>query len=581
MSFANRLVCLLRLLVVVLLGPAWASATPAALRVEGRDAIPVWPAVTLLADPSHRLGVADVLTRRAEFAPHTGTPGNLGRHAAALWLHVPLDVAGSGPQQRVLEIDYPSLNRVEVYLVREGQVSAPQVLGNELVYAARPLPSRAPAALLTLEAGRSELLIRVSTQSSMVLPITLRTPEGFLAAESTTHLVQGVLLGLALCMLIYSLAHYISLRDTMFLQYTALLVGNLVFLLAYFGIGPQYLWQDSPGLSQKVAPLGVLLSVAAVAFFINGALALQDSQRLMFHAMRVVAALALLTIALALAGVLSYGAAQTLAMVLGVGTPASVLPLAFVKMLRGERVAAYMLFGWTFYLGGAAMVSMLIRGYAEPTVLAQYCYPAGILIEMAAWMSVLGMRVQAMHRSADRARLESEGLRTLAHTDALTGLPNRRGLQDRLSAALPQATPQRPLAVYLLDLDGFKPVNDEHGHDVGDALLVAVGQRLQQHLRDSDVVARLGGDEFVVLAEDLADDAAAARLGQKLLAAFDEPFIVLGHRCKVGLTIGYAMALQDGQRGNDLLKSADAAMYAGKRAGRHCIRRAETANANA
>ncbi|KQW42269.1 MULTISPECIES: diguanylate cyclase [unclassified Roseateles] len=581
MHFATRFLRLLCLLFAVQLCPAWADATPAALHVDGRDDIALWPAVTLLADPSHRLGVADVLPRRAEFAPHTGTPGNLGRHAAALWLHVPLDVAGPGPQQRVLEIDYPSLNRIEVYLVRDGRVTSQQLMGNELVYSARPLPSRAPAALLTLEPGRSELLIRVSTRSSMVLPITLRTPQAFLAAESATHLVQGVLLGLALCMLIYSLAHYISLRDPMFLQYTALLVGNLVFLLSYFGIGPQYLWQDSPGLSQQVAPLGVLLSVAAAAFFINGALVLRDGQRLMFHAMRVVAALALLTIALALAGVLSYGAAQTLAMVLGVGTPASVLPLAFVRMLRGERVAAYMLLGWTFYLGGAAMVSMLIRGYVEPTVLAQYCFPAGILVEMAAWMAVLGVRVQAMHRSADRARLESEGLRALAHTDALTSLPNRRGLQDRLAAALPQATAQRPLAVYLLDLDGFKPVNDQHGHDVGDALLVAVGQRLQQHLRDSDVVARLGGDEFVVLADDLADDAAAAGLGQKLLAAFDEPFVVLGHRCKVGLTIGYAMAPADGQRGNELLKRADAAMYAGKRAGRHCMRRAEPAKAGA
>ena len=223
------------------------------------------------------------------------------------------------------------------------------------------------------------------------------------------------------------------------------------------------------------------------------------------------------------------------------------------------------------------MVSMLLRGYAEPTVLAQYCFPAGILVEMAAWMGVLGVRVQAMHRSADRARLECEGLRTLAHPDALTGLPNRRGLQDRLAAALPQATPQRPLAVYLLDLDGFKPVNDQHGHDVGDALLVAVGQRLRQQLRNGDVVARLGGDEFVVLAGELSDEAAAARLGDKLLAAFDEPFNVLGQRCKVGLTIGYAMAPANGQRGNDLLKSADAAMYAGKRAGGRCMRRAELA----
>ena len=120
-------------------------------------------------------------------------------------------------------------------------------------------------------------------------------------------------------------------------------------------------------------------------------------------------------------------------------------------------------------------------------------------------MAVLGLRVQAIHRNADRARLETETLRALSQTDALTGLPNRRGLQDRLQLALESATPQQMLAVFLLDLDGFKPVNDRYGHDVGDALLVAVGKRLQQQLRGSDVVARLGGDEFVVLASGLAD----------------------------------------------------------------------------
>jgi diguanylate cyclase (GGDEF)-like protein len=169
---------------------------------------------------------------------------------------------------------------------------------------------------------------------------------------------------------------------------------------------------------------------------------------------------------------------------------------------------------------------------------------------------------------AAQARIEQ-----LSHTDALTGLPNRRGLHERLAAALPQAAPGRLLAVYLLDLDGFKPVNDRHGHDVGDALLVAVGQRLQAQLRTADVVARLGGDEFVVLAAGLPDETVARQLGQKMLASFNEPFMALGQRCDVGLTIGYALGPLDGHSADDLIKRADAAMYAGKGAGRRCLQR--------
>jgi diguanylate cyclase (GGDEF)-like protein len=162
---------------------------------------------------------------------------------------------------------------------------------------------------------------------------------------------------------------------------------------------------------------------------------------------------------------------------------------------------------------------------------------------MSAWMAVLSLRVQALHRNADRARMETETLRTLAQTDALTGLPNRRGLQLHLTAMLPQARPQQLLALYLLDLDGFKPVNDRYGHDVGDALLVAVGQRLQAQLRASDVVARLGGDEFVVLAAGLPDQCSAHALGQKMLNAFDEPFSIEGMKVHI-ISKGHSYSVQ-------------------------------------
>jgi diguanylate cyclase len=180
-----------------------------------------------------------------------------------------------------------------------------------------------------------------------------------------------------------------------------------------------------------------------------------------------------------------------------------------------------------------------------------------------------------MRHFAERAGREREALRSLAHTDPLTGLPNRRGLQLELDAALPRASPERLLAVYLLDLDGFKAVNDRLGHDAGDDLLKAVAGRLRSHLRGRDVVARLGGDEFVVMAGELGADDDARRLGQKLLDEFNQPFMVRGQHCRVGLTIGYALAPFDGRDEASLLKRADAAMYAGKQAGKHCLRRGQ------
>lgn len=110
-------------------------------------------------------------------------------------------------------------------------------MGNTLRKSERVMPTRTHAAPLTLAPGEHEVLLRVQTQSSLVLPITLRTPEDFTVHESREQLVQGIAIGLALCMLLYSLTQGVGLRDTMFIDYALLLGANVVFTLAYFGIG--------------------------------------------------------------------------------------------------------------------------------------------------------------------------------------------------------------------------------------------------------------------------------------------------------------------------------------------------------
>ena len=155
----------------------------------------------------------------------------------------------------------------------------------------------------------------------------------------------------------------------------------------------------------------------------------------------------------------------------------------------------------------------------------------------------------------------------------MAGLANRRSLTTSISAALEVVGPSNIIAVYMMDLDGFKQVNDEFGHDVGDELLVAVASRLKNNLRNSDVVARLGGDEFLVMSNGLSTDQQAQELGDKLLAAFAEPFVLSSQRCQVGMTIGYSRAPHDGHSSAQLLKRADAAMYQGKSTGKNCLRR--------
>ena len=168
----------------------------------------------------------------------------------------------------------------------------------------------------------------------------------------------------------------------------------------------------------------------------------------------------------------------------------------------------------------------------------------------------------------ERKRAE-EIIRHLAYHDALTGLPNRMLFNDRLNLELAHAQRnQQKLAVMLLDLDHFKDVNDTLGHNVGDKLLQAVGERLTSLLRKSDTVARVGGDEFILLVPDAARVQHATRVAVKILEAFREPFEFDDHKLHITTSIGIALYPDDGEDADTLMKNADIAMYRAKDQGR-------------
>ncbi len=150
--------------------------------------------------------------------------------------------------------------------------------------------------------------------------------------------------------------------------------------------------------------------------------------------------------------------------------------------------------------------------------------------------------------------------------DQLTGLANRLQFTDQLRGAISRARQLRhPVALLYIDLDGFKPVNDEFGHDVGDQLLVAVAKRLRACTRDEDTVARLGGDEFAVLIDSQTAAHDGEDVSDRLAAALTEPFMIDGHQLTLGASIGRAVFPIDADDADGLLRCADAAMFGVKR----------------
>ena len=172
-----------------------------------------------------------------------------------------------------------------------------------------------------------------------------------------------------------------------------------------------------------------------------------------------------------------------------------------------------------------------------------------------------------------RLRSEVSHFGQLAYHDSLTELANRRLFENRIAAAVTEANRYgERLAVLYLDLDGFKEINDSLGHEVGDEVLRVVAKRLTEQVRRSDTVARWGGDEFAILLPQVAEDAAVAQLGERILSTIATPIDLVGVQRSITTSIGIAIYPQHAATADDLIKRADEAMYQVKHSGKQGLR---------
>lgn len=183
------------------------------------------------------------------------------------------------------------------------------------------------------------------------------------------------------------------------------------------------------------------------------------------------------------------------------------------------------------------------------------------------------LRMTGVHQDVTERKAAEERIRFLAQHDALTGLPNRALLYDRLQHSLARARRnQTLLAVLFIDLDGFKRVNDAYGHGVGDRLLQQVAQRLTGALRAADTVSRLGGDEFIVLLDEIRQPVNASGVAQKLIGMLSQPYVLEDQSLRCTPSIGISCFPGHGDDPESLIQHADQAMYAAKQAGRQTFR---------
>ncbi len=193
---------------------------------------------------------------------------------------------------------------------------------------------------------------------------------------------------------------------------------------------------------------------------------------------------------------------------------------------------------------------------------------AAVRDEQGGTSHYIGVFTDISERKQNEARINH-----LAHHDALTGLPNRLLLEDRIAQSIIKSRRSKlPSAVIFIDLDRFKNINDTLGHQIGDNLLIQAAQRGIEALRETDTLSRLGGDEFVVVLPELEQVQDAMHVARKMLKALAQPYLLAGHTLTVTGSAGIALCPDDGQTVSDLLRKADTAMYRAKEEGRNTAR---------
>ena len=250
--------------------------------------------------------------------------------------------------------------------------------------------------------------------------------------------------------------------------------------------------------------------------------------------------------------------------------PAGGLFEGLVRRTMGGRVFRRMVPAVVF--GPPVFGWLRLQGELSGLYSASFGVALFVAVIVVTGLAMTFVTAQAVDRGeAERTRADALILK-LAHYDALTGLPNRLLLQDRLRGALARAERSGDtVATLFLDLDGFKRVNDELGHAAGDQLLQEAARRIESEVRSVDTAARLGGDEFVVVLEQIKSAKDVTTVAQRLLGQLGRPFLVAGVELQLSASVGVSQFPHDSRTPETLLSLADAAMYRAKRAGKNQV----------
>ena len=508
---------------------------------------------------------------------------NFGYTQRDTWLRTYIHNDSAEATSWMVRFEYPFLDHVTLYTLR-GQHSEAQQSGSALPVPMRALAHRQAVFPLTLAAGEQvTLYTRISASGSKFLSYDLMAPEAFYAQNDRHNFWLATYFGMLLALSIYNLLLFFGLKERVFLYYALFAFSFTLAILTFNGLGTLMFWSFLGDSSARLVALGfTFASIMGTLFsqsFLNTALYCPRWHRVITY-FRWYCWLALFA-------VLLLPTQPALRVMDITGFTASLLMLVCGIYCCWRRVPSARLFvvAWALFLLGAAVFALRNLGVLPANFITLHGIQIGSALEMLLLSFALAARFNKMKKQKEQAQAETvamlkqqetlleakvaertRALERLANHDMLTGLLNRNGLARSAEQALERSRQQHiPLCLFMCDLDRFKPINDEHGHEAGDFVLQQVAKRLAHLARNNDHCARFGGDEFVMLFEELCDPKAIDELRCRIDQAIHQPIkLPNGTMVCVGVSIGASTSHGVTTTLESLMREADHNMYAVK-----------------
>lgn len=596
---------------------------------QGMDDVPLGSHADILEDGTGNLNINDVIENKVKEGWFNSGHGvlNFGFSDSSFWVRVRITNAGEEPLSRIIEIAYPVLDYIQVFIVRDRKVSSSYLLGDQFPFAARTIKNRNFLVPIEFAPGETlDLVFKVRSSSSIQIPLFLLSPRAFMENKQRRNLGYGIYYGIILAMIIYNLFVFISVREPAYLYYVFYVISMALLLSCLNGFSYQYLWPESMAWNNRSIAACISSVLLFGILFTRIFLDLPGEKPWMNKIS--IYLVVIWGIQLVFCLVLEYKHVIHLVLIMALVMVFFALYAGIHRWAEGYSSARYYTLSWVIMLLGGAILCLNKLGLVVRNGITENTLQFGSAIEVLLLSFALAERLSTekntrfkaqqealanqkkLHQAqAKSLRLEketrlaqeealtiqkkynenlerdvrmrtreleiaNERLQELSSTDSLTGLKNRRYFNEIYYKEFSRAMrDQTPLSCLIMDIDRFKRINDNFGHLVGDECLKKIAYSIQLQLhRGNDFLARYGGEEFCVLLTNTKLEG-AIQVAENIRSCVESiSFMVKDKAVPITISIGVASDIPDQKTiPETLLNQADAALYQAKAHGRNQV----------